>query len=100
MDTCLEFDNQFSYQHQPAALFRETGASYLSQITVFMFLQFMSAATSLAVGVAIVRGLASHSTATIGNFYADFVRFCTRIPISFMYNSSNNFYFLRNANDI
>jgi len=57
----------------------ETGASYLSQMGVFMFLQFVSAGTSLAAGVAIVRGLAAGSTTTLGNFYNDFLRSCTRI---------------------
>ncbi len=81
MEWTLAFNSAISFltstnlQHYSG----ETGASYLSQIGVFMFLQFVSAATSLAAGVAIVRGLASGSTTSLGNFYNDFVRSCTRI---------------------
>src|ERR1035437_15625 len=57
----------------------ESGATYLSQMGVFMFLQFVSAATSLAVGVAVVRGLVAKTHTSLGNFYTDFVRSLTRI---------------------
>src|SRR5450755_3778311 len=57
----------------------ETGATYLSQLSVFMFLQFVSAATSLAVGVAVVRALLKNSSKSPGNFYNDFVKSITRI---------------------
>jgi len=62
----------------------ETGATYLSQIGVFTFLQFMSAATSLAAGVAIVRGLTAKTGTGIGNFYQDFLKSLTRVllPLS------------------
>jgi potassium-transporting ATPase potassium-binding subunit len=57
----------------------ETGATYLSQTAVFMFLQFVSAATSLAAGVAVVRGLVARTRTSLGNFYSDFLRSLTRI---------------------
>jgi len=57
----------------------ETGASYLSQTAVFTFLQFVSAATSLAAGVAVVRGLRADSEPGVGNFFNDFLLSCTRI---------------------
>jgi len=57
----------------------ESGVTYLSQITVFMFLQFVSAATSLCVGVAVVRGLVAKTRTSLGNFYSDFVISVTRI---------------------
>jgi K+-transporting ATPase ATPase A chain len=62
----------------------ESGASYLAQTGVFTFLQFVSAATSLAAGVAIVRGLRPDSERSVGNFFSDFVKSCTRIllPLS------------------
>jgi len=62
----------------------ESGASYLSQTAVFTFLQFVSAATSLAAGVAIVRGLRPDSAPGVGNFFSDFLKSCTRIllPLS------------------
>lgn len=62
----------------------ETGATYLSQLAVFTFLQFVSAASSLAAGIAVVRGLAKKTTSDLGNFYKDFIRSLTRIllPLS------------------
>jgi len=70
------------YQHYSG----ETGATYLSQICVFTFLQFVSAATSLAAGIAAVRGLANKSGSDLGNFYKDFIRCLTRVllPLSFI----------------
>ncbi len=57
----------------------ETAATYLSQMAVFMFLQFLSAATSLSVAVAVVRGLVAKTRTSLGNFYCDFVFSITRI---------------------
>ena len=96
MDWSLAFNSAVSFltstnlQHYAG----ETGATYLSQIVVFMFLQFVSAATSLAAGIAVVRGLANKSASNLGNFYKDFVRSLTRVllPLSivaailFMFN--------------
>lgn len=62
----------------------ESGATYFSQITVFMFLQFLSAGASLAVGIAVVRGLRTGTATNLGNFFNDFVLSLTRIllPLS------------------
>ena len=57
----------------------EANTTYFSQLGVFMFLQFVCAATSLSAGVAVVRGLAAKTTASLGNFYNDFVLSLTRI---------------------
>ena len=57
----------------------ESGATYLSQVGVFMFLQFVSAACSLSAGIALVRGLSPASAGKLGNFYRDFVLSMTRI---------------------
>jgi len=75
LNSAISFLTSTNLQHYSG----ETGATYLSQVSIFMFLQFMSAATSLCAGVAIVRGLASGSISTLGNFYNDFTRSCTRI---------------------
>ncbi|QAY68836.1 potassium-transporting ATPase subunit KdpA [Xylanimonas protaetiae] len=40
---------------------------------------FLSAAVSMAVAVALVRGLAAHATGTVGSFWVDLVRSVTRI---------------------
>ncbi|MEX8548824.1 MAG: potassium-transporting ATPase subunit KdpA [Mucilaginibacter sp.] len=57
----------------------ESGATYFTQISVFTFLQFVSAATSLAAGVAIVRGFAKKSSQSIGNFFQDLLLSVTRV---------------------
>ncbi len=53
-------------------------------MTVFMFLQFVSAATSLSAGIAVTRGLGAGTSHDLGNFYKDFVRSLTRVllPLS------------------
>ena len=86
MEWSLTFNSSVSFltstnlQHYSG----ETGATYLSQMAVFMFLQFVSAATSLSAGIAVVRGLVSGTASDLGNFYRDFIRSLTRIllPLS------------------
>jgi K+-transporting ATPase ATPase A chain len=80
LNSAISFLTSTNLQHYSG----ETGASYLAQVAVFTFLQFVSAATSLAAGVAIVRGLTAGPGAGIGNFFSDFLRSCTRIllPLS------------------
>ena len=75
LNSVISFLTSTNLQHYSG----ETGATYLSQLSVFLFLQFVSAATSLCAGVAIVRGLRSNSIQGLGNFYSDFVRSCTRV---------------------
>ncbi|WP_428327848.1 potassium-transporting ATPase subunit KdpA [Mucilaginibacter sp.] len=80
LNSTISFITSTNLQHYAG----ESGASYLSQIGVFTFLQFVSAATSLAAGVAIVRGLTADPGTGLGNFFNDFLRSCTRIllPLS------------------
>ncbi len=80
LNSAISFLTSTNLQHYSG----ETGASYLSQVSVFTFLQFVSAATSLAAGVAIVRGLTADPGTGIGNFFNDFLKSCTRIllPLS------------------
>jgi K+-transporting ATPase ATPase A chain len=52
----------------------ETTMSYLTQMLALTVQNFVSAATGIATLAAFVRGLARHSTGTIGNFWADLVR--------------------------
>ncbi len=75
MNSVISFLTSTNLQHYSG----ESGATYLSQLSVFMFLQFVSAATSLCVGVAVVRGLVTKTRVSLGNFYSDFVRSLTRI---------------------
>ena len=48
--------------------------SYLSQMLGLAFHNFTSAATGIAIAAALVRGIARHSTKTLGNFWVDLVR--------------------------
>jgi len=64
----------------------ETGATYLTQLFVITFLQFVSAATGIACGVALLNGLKEKTTQNLGNFWAIFTRTITRIllPVAFI----------------
>ena len=62
----------------------ETTMSYLTQMAGLTVHNFVSAATGIALAVALVRGFARRSAKTVGNFWADLVR-CTLyilLPIS------------------
>ena len=52
----------------------ESTMSYLTQMLVLGVQNFLSAATGIAVAFALIRGFARHSTATLGNFWADVTR--------------------------
>jgi len=52
----------------------ESTMSYLSQMLALVIHNFGSAATGIVLAAALVRGLARHSAATIGNFWVDLVR--------------------------
>ena len=52
----------------------ETTMSYLSQMLGLTVQNFVSAATGMAVLVALIRGIARHTTRTIGNFWIDLTR--------------------------
>jgi len=60
--------------------------SQLTQMTALAFHNFVSAAAGAAVAVALIRGLVRRRSRTIGNFWVDMIRTCTRIllPISFV----------------
>eukprot|EP01037_Dinobryon_pediforme_P011315 gene11315-11402_t len=80
INSAVSFLTSTNLQHYSG----ESGASFLSQIGVFTFLQFVSAATSLAAGVAVVRGLTADAGNGLGNFFNDFLLSCTRVllPLS------------------
>ena len=52
----------------------ESTLSYLVQMSGLAVQNFLSAATGMAVAVAVIRGFARHSVATIGNFWTDVTR--------------------------
>jgi len=52
----------------------ETTMSYLTQMLGLSVQNFFSAATGMAVVIALIRGFARHTTETIGNFWVDMTR--------------------------
>ncbi|HEY6976896.1 MAG TPA: potassium-transporting ATPase subunit KdpA [Chitinophagaceae bacterium] len=62
----------------------ETGLTYLTQLFVIGFLQFVSAATGIACLIALFNGLKEKSTNNLGNFWNIFVKSITRLllPLS------------------
>jgi K+-transporting ATPase ATPase A chain len=64
----------------------ETTMSYLTQMVGLTVQNFVSAATGMAVLVALIRGLARKSAETIGNFWVDLVRSTLYIllPLAFI----------------
>ena len=62
----------------------ETGVTYLTQLFVITFLQFVSAATGIACLVALFNGLKEKTTQNLGNFWVLFTKTLTRIllPLS------------------
>src|SRR5580693_157304 len=64
----------------------ETTMSYFSQIGALTVQQFVSPAVGIAVAIAMVRGFARRTSATIGNFWVDITRcmFYILLPIAFI----------------
>jgi potassium-transporting ATPase potassium-binding subunit len=61
----------------------ESTMSYLTQMAGLAYQNFASAAVGIALAIALIRGIARHSTATIGNFWVDFVRACLWVLLPF-----------------
>ena len=84
LNTAMSISSNTNLQHYAG----ENTLSYLSQMVAIQFLQFTSAATGLAVAIAVIRGFAGKARGKqgLGNFYVDFIRSLTRIllPLSFV----------------
>src|SRR5208283_3950951 len=52
----------------------ESAASYFSQVIGLMVNQFLSAATAMAILIALIRGFVRRTSKTIGNFWVDLTR--------------------------
>jgi len=65
----------------------ESTMAHLTQMAGLAFHNFVSAAAGAAVAVALVRGLVRRRSATVGNFWVDLTRTCTRVllPLSFAF---------------
>ena len=64
----------------------ETTMSYLTQMLAMTVQNFVSAATGMAIVIAMIRGLVRHTSKTIGNFWVDLTRSVLYIllPLSFV----------------
>ncbi|WP_342626936.1 potassium-transporting ATPase subunit KdpA [Nguyenibacter vanlangensis] len=69
-DTAVSFLTNTNWQSYAG----ETTMSHLSQMLALTVQNFLSAAAGIAVAVAVIRGFARRSAATIGNFWVDLVR--------------------------
>ncbi|RPD47608.1 potassium-transporting ATPase subunit KdpA [Hymenobacter sediminis] len=74
-NTAISFLVNCNLQHYSG----ESGLSYLSQIVVITFLQFVSAATGIAAAVVVFNALQTRATDKLGNFYNYFVKSLTRL---------------------
>ncbi len=65
----------------------ESTMSYFTQMAALTVHNFTSAATGIAVAFALIRGLARHSAATVGNFWTDLYRITAYLllPISIVF---------------
>jgi len=69
-NTSVSFETNTNWQNYSG----ETGATYLTQAAVLAVRNFTSAATGLAVAIALIRGLTRRSTRTLGNYWVDMTR--------------------------
>ena len=69
-NTAVSFTTNTNWQSYAG----ETTMSYLSQMVALTIHNFTSAAVGIAIAAAVVRGIARHSAATLGNFWVDLVR--------------------------
>ena len=81
-NTAISFLVNCNLQHYSG----ESGLTYLTQLLVVTFLQFLSAATGIACLVALFNGLKEKTTNNLGNFWNYLVLSTTRIllPLSFI----------------
>lgn len=79
-NTAISFLVNCNLQHYSG----ESGLTYFTQLFVVCFLQFVSAATGMAMLVALLNGIKEKTTAALGNFWVYFVKSITRIllPLS------------------
>ncbi len=74
-NTAISFLVNCNLQHYSG----ESGVTYLTQLFVITFLQFVSAATGIACAVALFNGLKHKTTDNLGNFWEIFTKSITRI---------------------
>ena len=82
MNTAISFASNTNWQ----AYSGESTLSYLSQMLGLSVQNFLSAATGIAVLIAVIRGFVRRSSQTIGNFWVDLTRstLYVLLPLSFV----------------
>jgi K+-transporting ATPase ATPase A chain len=70
LNTAVSFASNTSWQSYGG----ETTLSYLSQMAGITVQSFLSAATGIAVAIALMRGVARRRSSTVGNFWVDMTR--------------------------
>jgi potassium-transporting ATPase potassium-binding subunit len=70
LNTAVSFASNTSWQSYGG----ETTLSYLTQMAGITVQSFLSAATGVAVAIALIRGFARQNFATVGNFWVDMTR--------------------------
>jgi K+-transporting ATPase ATPase A chain len=83
-NTAVSFTTNTNWQNYSG----ESTLSYFSQMVGLVFHNFVSAAAGIAAAAALVRGLARHSSRTVGNFWVDLVRvnLYLLLPFSFVFS--------------
>jgi K+-transporting ATPase ATPase A chain len=81
-NTAVSFDTNTNWQNYAG----ETAMTFLTQMAGLAVRNFVSAATGIAIAIALTRGLVRRSSPTIGNFWVDLTRSTLYIlvPISFV----------------
>ncbi len=81
-NTAVSFTTNTNWQNYTG----ETTMSYFSQMVALVMHNFLSAATGIAMAVALVRGISSRQMKTLGNFYVDVTRatIYVLLPIAFV----------------
>ena len=69
-NTSVSFETNTNWQNYSG----ESGATYLTQAAVLAVRNFTSAATGLAIAIALFRGLTRRSAQTLGNYWVDLTR--------------------------
>ncbi len=69
-NTSVSFETNTNWQNYAG----ESGATYLTQAAMLAVRNFTSAATGMAVAIALFRGLTRHSAKTLGNYWVDLTR--------------------------
>ncbi len=78
-NTTISFVSNTNLQHYSG----ESGVSYLGQLLLMLF-QFVSAGTGMAACAIVFKAMKEKNSEKLGNFYAYFVKSCTRVllPVS------------------